>query len=65
MLGKTEGGDFLEEKGMTEDETVRWHHRFGGHELVQTLGVGDGKRSLACCSHGVTKSWSGPATELN
>ena len=21
-----------EEKGMTEDETARWHHRFNGHE---------------------------------
>ena len=24
-----------EEKGMTEDETVRWHHRLDGHELEQ------------------------------
>ena len=22
-----------EEKGMTEDETVRWHHRYNGHEF--------------------------------
>ena len=22
-----------EEKGMTEDEMVRWHHRLNGHEL--------------------------------
>ena len=35
---------------MTEDEMVRWHHQFDGHELVQTLEVGDGQRSLACCS---------------
>ena len=38
------------EKGMTEDEMVRWHHRFGGHEFEQVLGVGDGQGSLACCS---------------
>ena len=29
MLGKTEG----EEKGMTEDEMVGWHHRLNGHEF--------------------------------
>ena len=39
-----------EEKGTTEDETVRWHHLLDGHEFEQALGVGDGHRSLACCS---------------
>ena len=39
-----------EEKGMTEDEMVGWHHRLNGHEFEQTLGVGDGHGSLACCS---------------
>ena len=39
-----------EEKGMTEDEMVEWHHRLNGHEFEQTLGVGDGQGSLACCS---------------
>ena len=39
-----------EEKGMTEDETVGWHHQLDGHEFEQALGVGDGQRSLACCS---------------
>ena len=38
------------EKGMTEDEMGRWHHRLYGHEFQQALGVGDGKGSLACCS---------------
>ena len=37
-----------EEKGMTEDEMVGWHHRLDGHEFEQTLGVGDGQGSLAC-----------------
>ena len=27
-----------EEKGVTEDEMVRWHHRLNGHESEQTLG---------------------------
>ena len=39
-----------EEKGMTEDEMVGWHHRLNGHEFMQTLGVGDGQRGMACCN---------------
>ena len=39
-----------EEKVMTEDEMVGWHHWLNGHEFEQALGVGDGKGSLACCS---------------
>ena len=35
---------------MPEDEMVGWHHQFDGHESDQALGVGDGQRSLACCS---------------
>ena len=29
---------------------VGWHHRLNGHEFEQTLVVGDGQGSLACCS---------------
>ena len=29
---------------------VGWHHQLDGHEFEQTLGVGDGQGSLACCS---------------
>ena len=39
-----------EEKGMTEDEMVGWHHWLDGNESEQTPGVGDGQGSLACCS---------------
>ena len=39
-----------EEKGMTEDEMVGWHHRLNGHEFGRTPGVGDGQGRLACCS---------------
>ena len=35
---------------MTEDETVRWHHRLDGYEFEQALGVGEGHGSPACCS---------------
>ena len=39
-----------EEKGMTEDEMVGWHHGLDGHEFEQVPGVGDGQGSLACYS---------------
>ena len=39
-----------EEKGTLEDEMVGWHPQLDGHEFQQALGVGDGPRSLACCS---------------
>ena len=29
---------------------VGWHHQLDGYEFEQTLGVGDGQGSLACCS---------------
>ena len=32
-----------EEKGMTEDEIVGWHHQFNGHEFEQTVGDGEGQ----------------------
>ena len=53
-----------EEKGMTEDEMIGWHHQLDGHEFKQGLGVGDGQRSLAFCSpwgHRVGHDW---VTEL-
>ena len=39
-----------EEKGTTEDEMAGWHHRLDEHKFEQTLGVGEGQGSLACCS---------------
>jgi len=39
-----------EEKGMTEDEMVGWHHQLNGHEFEQTLGDDEGQGSLAYCS---------------
>ena len=32
------------------DELVGWHHRLNGHECEQTLGDGEGHRSLVCQS---------------
>ena len=39
-----------EEKRMTEDEMVGWHHQRDGHEFELALGVCDGQGSLVCCS---------------
>ena len=39
-----------EEKGMTEDEMVGWHHLLNGHEFEQSPGDSEGQGNLACCS---------------
>ena len=44
------GKDWRREKGITEDETVGWHHWLDAHEFEQAPGVCDGQGSLACCS---------------
>ena len=53
-----------EEKGMTEDDMVGWHHRLNGPEFAQAPGVD----SVAWCAtvHGVSKSqtWLRDWTEL-
>jgi len=68
LIGKDPdaGKDWRQEKGATEDEKVGWHHRLDGHEFVQSPGVGDGQRSLTCCSPWVTKgrTWLNDWTEL-
>ena len=45
-----------EEKRVTEDEMVEWHHWLHGHEFEQAPGVGDGQGGLGAAVHGVTKS---------
>ena len=39
-----------EEKRMTEDEMVEWHHQLNGHKFEQAPGVGDGHGSPVYCS---------------
>ena len=39
-----------EEKGMTEDEMLGWHHWLEGHEFEQAPGADDRQGSLMCCS---------------
>ena len=56
LTGKhPDAGKYWRQEGTTEEEMVGWHHWLNGHEFEQTPGVGDG---LACCIHGVTKSWT-------
>ena len=53
LIGKYQwaGKDWRqEEKGMTEDEMVGWHHQLNGREFEKALGVSDRQGSLACCS---------------
>ena len=56
-----------EEKGVTEDEMVGWHHWLNGHGFGWTLRVGDGQGGLACCSQwgGKNLSQLSDWTELN
>jgi len=52
LIGKDsdDGRDWgQEEKGTTEGEMARWHHRCDGHEFGWTPGIGDGQGGLACC----------------
>ena len=58
------GKDWRQEKVITEDEMVGWHHRLNGHKFDQAPGVGDGQGSLACFtgSQRVRHNW---ANELN
>ena len=50
-----------EEKGMTEDEMVGWHHWLDGQELVTD------REAWCAAVHGVTKNWTRVSgwTELN
>ena len=58
-----------EEKGMTVNEMVGWHHQLNGHEFEQAPGVGDWQGSLLCyspwgCKESDTTEWLN-WTELN
>ena len=41
-----------EEKRVTDDEMVGWHHQVNGLEFEQTLGDSEGQGSLVCCGPG-------------
>ena len=59
LIGKyPDGGQ--EEKGVTEDEMVGWHHWFSGHKSEQVLVDGEGQGSPACCS-----PWGHKESDMN
>ena len=45
MLGKIEA-----RRRRGRQRIVGWHHRLDGHEFEEAPEVGDGQRSLVCCS---------------
>jgi len=49
-----------EEKGMTEDEMVGWHHKLDGHGFGWTPGVGDRQGGPASCG-----SWGRKESNMN
>ena len=53
MLGKMQ-----EEKGMTENEMVGWHHLLNGHESEPTPGVVKDREAWHAAVCGVTKCWT-------
>ena len=60
LLGKDPdaGKDWgQEEKGTVENEMVGWHHWLNRHEFEQTLGDGEGQRSLVCYTPWGRKEW--------
>ena len=46
-----------EEKGVTEDEMIGWHHRLNEHEFEQAPGDIKGQGSLAATFHGIIKGF--------
>ena len=59
LIGKDPeaGKDWGQEKGMIEDDMVRWHHQLDRHWFEQAPEHGEGKERLTCYTvHGVAKS---------
>ena len=44
-----------EEKRVTKDNMVGWHHQLDGHEFEKASGNADGQGTQACCSPGGCK----------
>ena len=56
----------MKKKGMSEYETVEWHHWLNGHELSKLQELVMDREAWLAAVHGVTKSWTQPSdrTEL-
>ena len=47
-----------EQKGVTEDEMVGWHHRFNGHEFEHTQELVKDREAWFVAVHVISKSWT-------
>ena len=58
LIGKDPdaGKDWRQEKGMTEDEMVGWHHLLNGHELSKLQELVMDREAFCAVVHEVTKS---------
>ena len=67
LIGKDPdaGKDWGQEKRITEDEMVGWHHRLNGHDFEHALGIDAGQGILVCCSLWGCKESDTTVTELN
>ena len=51
LVGKdSDAGKDWRQEGKGTTEMVGWHHQLNGHEFEHAPGVGEGQRSVACCS---------------
>ena len=48
--GKDAGPPMQEEKGVTEEEMIGWHHQLNGDDFEQTPGGSEGQGSPVCSS---------------
>ena len=55
--------DWGQEKGVTEDELVGWHHQLNGHEFEQTPGDSEYREAWCAALHGMQRVRQDLATE--
>ena len=67
LIGKDPdvGKDWGQEKRMTKDEMIGWHHWLNGHGFGWAPGVGDGHGGLACCNSWCCSVGHDQVIELN